>query len=102
MTSKREIDEVEVAGDRTKVAGPDKDDALQFALANEEPWAEEEERRVLRKIDMVLLPLVSDNSEIHYHGLLTISNLRSFSDLSLATRIARHMASRLCSVWSRT
>lgn len=38
---------------------PGMDDALQMAIdGQDETWTEQEERRVLRKIDMVLIPLV--------------------------------------------
>lgn len=46
-------------GENSTIHKPGMDDALQMALDSlEETWTDQEERRVLRKIDMVLIPLV--------------------------------------------
>jgi MFS transporter, ACS family, allantoate permease len=72
MTTKLEVNQAveaenvercELASDEKRAMMPKSgaDDALQMALdSQDETWTEEEERRVLWKIDLVLLPLVRD------------------------------------------
>jgi ribulose 1,5-bisphosphate synthetase/thiazole synthase len=70
MTDKSRIEFVEdatgtghesnVVAKPTYKVGADVDDALQLALIDTEvSWSEEEERKVVRKIDLVLLPVAS-------------------------------------------
>lgn len=56
-----DVDRCEHALDEKRALMPKSgvDDALQMALdSQEETWTEEEERRVLWKIDLILMPLV--------------------------------------------
>ena len=76
MISEGKMDEIEAIEHRKesvghletttgKPLGKDIDDALRFTLdcdGDEIEWTEEEERKVLRKIDMVILPLVIASS----------------------------------------
>ncbi|KAK2801450.1 hypothetical protein FQN51_005344 [Onygenales sp. PD_10] len=60
---------IENPGDeKQKSIGPGVDDALAFAIGdgNEVIWTEDEERRILRKIDFLLVPLVFHANLIGY------------------------------------
>jgi ACS family allantoate permease-like MFS transporter len=62
------VEQCERASDEKRAMMPKSgvDDALQMALdSQEETWTEEEERRVLWKIDLVLIPLVCDTQYGH-------------------------------------
>jgi MFS transporter, ACS family, allantoate permease len=63
------VERCELASDEKRAMIPKSgvDDALQMALdSQEETWTEEEERRVLWKIDLVLIPLVCRTQYGHY------------------------------------
>lgn len=83
MTNKPEDDHLEqepsiarcedVSGEKmTIIPKSGADDALEIALDNqEETWTEEEERRILWKIDLTVLPLVSLRYAEYYVARIT-------------------------------
>lgn len=72
------VERCEHASDKERAIIPKSgvDDALQMALdSQDETWTEEEERRVLWKIDLVLIPLVCRTQYGHYIVLSTPINI---------------------------
>lgn len=64
-----DVERCEHASDEKRAIIPKSgvDDALQMALdSKDETWTEEEERRVLWKIDLVLIPLVCRTQYEHF------------------------------------
>jgi hypothetical protein len=116
MLDKAETDEVEVGRshddeaiyDKQDTLGQGVDDALKFVMGGEEgSWTDEEERRVLRKIDLILVPLVWPVIvDVFYErGAFIANRCGSNISFSLPTSSAMLMfkllGSRLCLVWSR-
>ena len=115
MASKAETDILERAGTATiedvdgKTQPKDVDDALRFAIQTEDiDWTKAEERKVVWKIDAVILSLVRSSSLGTFDfcscvdiSLTTLSSSSSFSAQLSHMQIPKLMALPPYSAWSK-